>query len=160
MKTPFTRWIAFGALAWLAAGCGHLDVAASRDSNRVLQGKVNVGALVPAGTEVVVRLVSSPSAAPVRPPVGDLPVATRASTPASATEQVLGEDRQTLATGTTQPVPFRIEYQADDAMLRRGLNLDVRISVEGRLRYRTISAHVVTLASSPYPQEVAVQPVQ
>jgi uncharacterized lipoprotein YbaY len=40
------------------------------------------------------------------------------------------------------------------------VNIDARISVGGKLRFRTINAHVVTLSSAPYPQEVAVQPVQ
>ena len=65
----------------------------------------------------------------------------------------------TLTAGTAEPVSFRIEYTADDAMLRRGLNVEARVSFGGKLRYRTINAHVVTLASSAYRQDVAVQPV-
>jgi uncharacterized lipoprotein YbaY len=160
MKTPSLRWFVLGAVAWLAAGCGHLDVAATSDPNRVLQGRVTAGGQLPAGAEVVVRLIANGVAPAAHPPTSDLPVAARAGTSAGAVEQMLGEQVQTLASATTQPVPFRVEYRADDAMLRRGLNLDVRISVGGKLRYRTINAHVITLASAPYPQEVMAQPVQ
>jgi uncharacterized lipoprotein YbaY len=57
-------------------------------------------------------------------------------------------------------VPFRLAYYADDALLRRGLSLEVRISFGGRLRFRTINAHVVTLTSAQYKQDVSVQPVE
>jgi uncharacterized lipoprotein YbaY len=46
------------------------------------------------------------------------------------------------------PVPFRIEFSADDALLRRGVNLEARISVAGRLRYTTTLAHPLTLANA------------
>jgi hypothetical protein len=138
------------------AGCGHLDVAASGDPNRVLKGTIAAGENLPAGTEIVVRLIAT---AP-RPPAGDSNLGTRTLGPAAATERVLGEQRQILAAFTTAAVPFQVEYQADDALLRRGVNIDARISVGGKLRFRTINAHVVTLSSAPYPQEVAVQPVQ
>ncbi len=78
---------------------------------------------------------------------------------APAVERVLGEYTQTLATGTSDPVPFRIEYSAEDAVLRRGLNVEVRVSFGGKLRFRTVNAHVVTLASSPFNQTVNVEAV-
>ena len=57
-------------------------------------------------------------------------------------------------------VPYRIEFQADDALLRHGVNLDARISYDGRVRYRMLDARALTLSSVRFPQEIAVQPVQ
>jgi hypothetical protein len=141
------------------AGCSTIDVALPGDSDRVLRGTVNVPSTLPSGTEILIRLVD-PEATAVAVPVGreGLPLGDRGRLP--AVERVLGEHRQTLEAMTTEPVPFALEYRAHDDELRHGLNLDVRISYSGRVRFRTISAHVVTLASSPFPQLVAVQPLE
>ena len=143
----------------LVAGCGHIDVSSTNDPNRVLKGAVAAADNLPAGAEIVVRLIATTSAnvSPATATDGSL---TRPLSSATATERVLGEQRQILAAFTTKPVPFRIEYQAGDALLRHGINLEARISVGGKLRFRTINAHVVTLASASFPQEIAVQPVQ
>ena len=89
---------------------------------------------------------------------GDVPLADRPT--AAPVERVLGEFRQTLNAMRSEPLPFEIAYRADDSELRRGLNVDVRITFGGRMRFRTINAHVLTLASSPFPQEIAVQPLE
>ena len=152
------RLLLAAALGAFLSGCGSIDVGASSSPDRVLTGTVNTGGSLPAGAEIVVRLVASGGTNDsLRAAPNDIPVMTRPAGP--ATEQMLGEQVQTLAAGTADPVPFRLEYRVDDAVLRRGLNLDVRVSFGGKLRFRTINAHVVTLASSPYPQNVALQPV-
>ncbi len=143
---------------WPGAGCSHIDVSASGNSERVLSGVVNAGSLLPAGAEVLVRVIAATSALGTSGEISsDTPVATRA--PAVRTEHVLGEQVQRLAAATVDPVPFRVEYTAEDAVLRRGVNVEVRISVAGKVRFRTIRAFVVTLASSPFRQEVSVQSV-
>jgi uncharacterized lipoprotein YbaY len=153
----FSFLVALGVLL-AGPGCGSIETTVGGNPNRVLTGTVNAGVALPAGSEVVVRLISvSGGNDAVRPTNSDVPVMTRPT--GQAAERVLGEHIQTLAAGTMDPVPFRIEYTADDAVLRRGLNLDVRVSVGGKLSYRTVSAHVVTLASSPFRQDVAVQSV-
>jgi uncharacterized lipoprotein YbaY len=158
MKTPRLTFLVACAVLFAGAGCGSLDVSSSGNPDRVLRGAVNAGAMLPEGSEIVVRLVAAPGAVDMaRPATTDAPVMTRPSVPGA--ERVLGEHKQTLSAATSDPVAFRIEFYAEDALLRRGLNLDVRVSVGGRLRYRTVNGHVVTLASSPYPQEVNVQAV-
>ena len=143
---------------FVAAGCSHLDVATSSDPNRVLRGTVAAGRNLPAGTEVVVRVIATDS--DETPGAASAELTKRAATPGRAMEHVLGEDRQVLAAGTNDPVPFQIEYRAEDALLRHGVNVEARVSIGGQLRYRTISAHMVTLSSSAYRQDVMVQPVQ
>jgi uncharacterized lipoprotein YbaY len=145
-------------LGWIlaGAGCAHIDVSGSGDPERVLNGTVTVPAALPAGAELLVRLVDvsgfESAATPAR---NDLPLGDRGRpTPAP---RILGEDRQSLTATMSEPVPFRIEYRADDSVLRHGLNIEVRVSFGGRVRYRTINAHVVTLASSPFPQVVNVE---
>ena len=156
MKTRiFPLTAALGILV-LSAGCGHLDVAPESSPNRVLNGTLTTGVALPAGAEIMVRMVARTGAEPVRPAGGDLPVASR---PGQATERILGEHVQTLAAAAGEPVPFRIEYEADDAMVRRGLNLEARVFYGGRVRFRTVNAHVVTLSSAPYRQDLTVQAV-
>jgi uncharacterized lipoprotein YbaY len=154
MKTLLLRLFAAVCLAQLVSGCASLDVAAPGNADRVLRGTVSAPSALPAGAVVVVRLVDALGAAISR---GDVPLADRPT--AVPVERVLGEFRQTLTAMRSEPLPFEIAYRAEDAELRRGLNVDVRITFGGRMHFRTISAHVLTLASSPFPQDVAVQPL-
>lgn len=157
MNSNRVALLALAAACLFGAGCGSLDVTPPGDPDRVLNGTVKAGEALPAGTEIVVRLLASLAPEPARVPAGDLPVATRPT--AMAAERLLGEFTQTLTAATNDPVPFTIPFHADDAVLRRGVNVEARVSVGGRVRYRTINAHVVTLNSARFPQEVAVQPV-
>lgn len=155
LRLPFLAPFVF---ALIGAGCGSIEVSTGGNPERVLNGVVATGGGLPAGAEVVVRLISAPGTHESQRAAGsDVPVMTRPA--AAGLERVLGEQTQTLAAGTAEPVPFRIEFTAEDAVLRRGLNLDVRVSFGGRLQYRTVNAHVVTLASSPFKQIVMVQAV-
>lgn len=148
---------AIGALC-AASGCGHLDTTPAGDPDRVLTGVVNLPVALAEHAEMVVRLAEPAAADTGRPGGSDTAFTTQPKIQPG--ERVLGEFRQMLPSGIVQPVPFRIEYHADDAVLRRGLNLEVRVSVAGKVRLRTINAHVVTLGSAPFPQDVAVQAVQ
>lgn len=155
---PVSRLPAGVALfALFAAGCGHIDTTPAGDPDRVLTGAVRFDATLPAGAEVVVRVIAPPSSEPLRAAANDLPLGARPTM--QRAERVLGEHRQTLGSGTMQPVPFEIEYHAEDAALRRGLNVEARISIGGKVRYRTINAHVLTLTSAPFKQDVSVQRV-
>jgi len=156
--------LSFAALAalgfFLAAGCSHLDLTPETDPNRVVTGTVNFRAPLPPGAEIQVRVIDASAAEFARAtPRNDLPLGDRAKVPAPS-ERVLGEQKITLASATRDPVPFRIEFQADDALLRHGLNLDARISHGGRVRHRMINAHAITLSSVRFPQELDLEPVQ
>jgi len=158
MNFAFLRaFVVATAVSWVV-GCQHLDVSSQGDPERLLRGTVTSQATLPAGAEIVVRLIDPATAGETTALVrSDLPLGDRARVP--AIERLVGEYRIVLDAMTTEAVPFELEYRAEDATLRHGLNVDVKISYGGRLRYRTLSAHVVTLASSPFPQDIAVQPV-
>jgi uncharacterized lipoprotein YbaY len=145
-------------LGLVVAGCEAVDLAPAGNPERVLTGAVRAPAALPAGAEVVVRVVDTATSSPPTMMNNDLPIVDRGR-PIPA-ERILGESRQKLTAGTIDPVPFQIEYHAEDSELRRGLNVDVRVTIDGRVRYRTISAHVLTLGSAPFPQEVPVQPLE
>ncbi len=149
---------ALAAVLLGAAGCSHLDTTPAGNPDRVLNGAVVFEGTLPAGTEIIVRLLESAANEKGRSAGADFPAAAPAAGPRP--DRLLGEYRETLAAAAMQPVPFKIEYFAEDAVLRRGLNLDVRVSFGGRLRLRTVNAHVVTLAGSPFRQDVNVQPVR
>lgn len=145
-------------LGVLLAGCGSIDTSAGGDPNRLLEGAVNFSGSLPAGAEILVRVVEPPSSEPARVVANDLPVA--APTTVQRVERVLGETKVIVSEVATKPVPFRVEFQANDAVLQRGVNVDVRVSVGGKVRMRTVNAHAVTLRSVPFKQEVWVQNVQ
>lgn len=155
-------WISLSftlALLLVGAGCGSLDLAADGKIERVIRGSVRTDTALPEGTEILVRLLGTPMAdGTLRTMSTGMPGGARA--PAREGEIVLGQHLQVLARGTLEPVPFEIQFSAEDAVVRRGLNVEVRISYGGRLRYRTVNAHVVTLASSAYPQTITVQSVE
>lgn len=115
------------SLGWMLTACQHLDLAGSTSADRVLNGIVTSrdNGQLPPNCEVTVRVL-------------DL-------SQGENQPDVLGE--QTIANPSAWPVPFRIEYRADDAVLLRNVTVDVRVSVAGRLRYTTRTAHPVTLGN-------------
>jgi len=155
-NTLLFLFAALGAL-FAATACSHLDLAPEGDPSRVLNGTVTLrsDAALPPDAVVVVRVIDTSGHAQAAGAAGDLPVVGSTATPASV-ERVLGE--QTIRSPGAAPIPFHVEYSADDGLLRHGLNVDVRISFGGRVQFRTASAHVVTLSSANYPHEVWVEP--
>lgn len=113
-----------GSLGLLAAGCGHLDMTPPGSADRVLNAMVtnNTESELPPDTEVMVRVV-------------DL-------SRGESRGEVLAEE--TVKNPGRMPVAVRVEYRADDATLRRSVNVEARVSVGGRLRYMTTSAHPIT----------------
>jgi uncharacterized lipoprotein YbaY len=144
---PFVFLAALAALL-AAAGCANvsLDLATESDPNRVLNGTVNfrTETPLPPDAEVVVRVLDMASLEQARAAANrDLPVATRAQVQLPPT--VLAE--QTIRAPGAAPVPFRLEFRANDELLRHGLNLEARISYGGKVRFRTVDAYLVTLSS-------------
>jgi uncharacterized lipoprotein YbaY len=148
---------ALGALLGLG-GCAQIDIAPEGDPSRVLAGTVAASSPLPAGAEIVVRILDTSVRDTPRTMGADVVAPDRNSQ--LAIEREVASSTQLLPGAIDGPVPFRIEYQATDAQLRRGLTVDVRISFDGRVRYRTVSAHIVTLASAQQPHEVFVQPLR
>ena len=143
--------------ALLVGGCGSIDLTPAGNPDRVLNGAVNFNGVLPPNAEVLVRVIQTGRNEPAGAR-NDLPVT--AATPTERGERVLGETKLVTTAITPAPLPFAVEYMAEDAVLRRGLTVDVRISYGGKVRMRTINAHLVTLASSPFRQDVWVQTVQ
>lgn len=159
MKSVPCLFLAVLGLLTASVGCQQLDLAKEGDPQRTLNGTVNLRGeiLFPPDTEVVVRVIETTTTERPRTlATTDVPLANRGTT--DKQERVLGE--QVIKAPGVQPIPFHVEYRADETMLRHGLNVDVRISYEGRVRYRTLDAHVVTLSSAPFPHTVWVEAVR
>ena len=145
------------AVLLAVAGCNSmsLDIRPEGDPNRVLNGTINYGSEkpLPPDAEIVVRVLDVASVEQTRSAANrDLPIAPRP--PVALPPTVLAE--QTIKSPGASPVPFRLEFRASDALLRHGLNIDARISFDGRVRFRTVNAHVVTLSSVGVSHEVWV----
>ena len=139
MKTRLLVPLAF-ALASFLSGCGHLDTTVTNTEDRVLNGTIEAvdsgaGTKLPAGTEVLVRVLD----------LGH----------GFGRGEELGE--QTIKDPPEFPVPFRIEYRADDATLRGSVEVEARVSVDGQLRYITITGHPITLANVNQSHVVMVE---
>jgi uncharacterized lipoprotein YbaY len=134
MKPALALLSAVAALA--LAGCGQLDLTPEGDPGRVLAGTVEIGEdiALPADAVVTVRVVDLSNAA--LPP------------------QVLGS--QTITSPGVSPIPFHVGYRADDAALRRGLNIEARISFGGRVRYYNMNRYAVTLGNAAEDHRVTV----
>lgn len=141
--------------AALVAGCGHIDVTPAGNPERVLKGTVNFRGAVPGNAEVLVRILEQTTTDASRAVASDQ--AARPQGGQTQSERVLGEFRGMVPSGALQPMPFEISYTAEDFVLRRGLNIDVRVSVGGKVRMRTMSAHMITMITAPHRQEVWVQ---
>jgi uncharacterized lipoprotein YbaY len=117
------------AAAALAAfsGCGQMDLTPEGNPARVLKGEVSVPDLsqFPADATVVVRVLDGT--------VSGMP------------PSVLGA--QTIASPGSLPVAFSVEYRAEDDLLRKGLDIEVRVSFGGNVRYFNRNKYVVTLGN-------------
>lgn len=162
MKTPARLLFAlFGVFAFGVTGCQNLDLATSGDPQRVVTGQVNLrpDIIFPADTQVVVRVFENTTTNdPLRAAsLNDLASPAGVSQPEKI-ERVLAE--KTIAAPAGKPVPFQIEFRADDDELRRGVNIEARISYDGRVRFRTLDAQLITLGSVAAPHEVWVEAVR
>jgi uncharacterized lipoprotein YbaY len=148
------------ALVLVWSGCRGLDVTPETDPQRVVAGRVTLNSevLFPPDAVAVVRVIEmTPFDQEVNAARKDLPVTDLRRSEVKV-ERVLGE--QVIRAPGAAPIPFRVEFRADDSEMRRGLNIDVRISQGGRVTHRTMSAHMITLASVTYPQDVDVEAVR
>jgi uncharacterized lipoprotein YbaY len=120
------------------AGCGHLDVTPEGDPSRVLTGEVELGEdiALPADTVVTVRVVDSSA-------IGMPP-------------QVLGS--QTIRSPGAAPIAFKVEYKADDELMRRGLNVEVRVSFGGKVRYFNVNRYALTLGNAADNHRIHANP--
>ena len=157
-KSPLVFLSALCAALLAGGGCGTINTTSGGDTNRVIKGTVNFRSdlVLPPDAEVVVRLFDASALGQSKSAAArDLPVVDRPK--AQLTPQVLGE--QTIKAPPAGPVAFRIEYEADDSLLRHGLNIDARISYGGRVRLRTVNTRAVTLGNAADPHEVWVESV-
>jgi uncharacterized lipoprotein YbaY len=131
---------ALASLALVAlAGCGQLDLTPEGNPSRVLTCEVTWGDAepLPADATVTVRVVDTTK-------VGMPP-------------DVLGS--QTIHNPGVAPVPFRVEYRAEDDLLRSGLSVEVRVAWGGRIRYINMNGHAVTLGNAADTHRISVNPV-
>jgi uncharacterized lipoprotein YbaY len=120
------------------AGCGQLDITPEGDPSRVLTGQVEIdgSAALPADAVVTVRILDASA-------VGMPP-------------QVIGA--QTINNPGIAPVAFRVLYRADDELLRKGLNIEARVSFGGKVRYFNLNRYAVTLGNAADPHRITVNP--
>lgn len=157
-KSPFALLVVAGLALLAGAGCENITTSSGGNPNRVVTGTVNFHAdgALPPDAEVVVKLIDTAGTAQMRSAINrDLPVASQPK--AEPVPQVLAE--QTIKAPERGPIPFRMEYTADDELLRHGLNLEARISYRGRVQMRTVNFRVLTSTNATKPQEVWVEAV-
>jgi uncharacterized lipoprotein YbaY len=132
------RLLAAAAALLLLAGCGVMDLTPEGNPARVLVGEIELGdtAALPADATATVRVLDE----------------TVIGTPPN----VLGA--QTLAHLGPPPYAFRVEYRAEDDLLRRGLNIEVRVSYNGRVRFFNRNRYAITYGNAADPHRVHVDP--
>lgn len=142
--------------ALLAAGCSHIEITREGDPHRTVAGTVEYRSEIqlPEDAVVVVRVVDMAGTEQARAAASkDLPLGGRAKT--EPVPAVLGEQTITGAKGGS--IPFSIDFEADDSLLRHGVNIDARISYGGKVRFRTVSGHVLTLGNVEQTHAVWVE---
>jgi putative lipoprotein len=134
---PFFCLLAVAA-ALGVAGCGQLDFTPEGDPSRVLTGQVDIdgNSALPPDAVVTVRVVDASA-------VGMPP-------------QVIGA--QTINNPGSAPIAFRVLYRADDELLRKGLNIEARVSFGGKIRFFNLNRYAVTLGNAADPHRITVNP--
>jgi uncharacterized lipoprotein YbaY len=120
------------------SGCGQLDLTPEGNPSRVVTGQVELGeaAALPADAVVTVRVVDASNLG--MPP------------------QVLGS--QTISNPGAAPIAFRVEFRAEDEVLRRGLNIEARVSFGGKVRYFNLNRYAVTLGNASDNHRIYANP--
>ena len=133
---PVLGILAAGAIL-ASAGCGQLDLTPEGDPSRALVGQVDYSSdgPLPPGAVLTVRVVDASAMPP----------------------NVLGT--QTIENPGASPVAFHVNYFAVDDLLRRGVNVEARLSVGGKVRYYNVNHYVVTLGSAGDSLRVHVNPM-
>lgn len=158
MKIPFPFLLTAFALLLACAGCGSssLDLARSSDPARVVHGTINMHDLdlLPPDAVLVIRVVDYSAVELQRTQARkDIPVVLDNNQPkVDLPPQILAE--QVIKAPSGSAIPFQIEFQADDDLLRHGLNIEARLSFGGQVRLRTVNAHAITLGNVNYNHEV------
>jgi hypothetical protein len=152
--------------AVLAVGCSHLDFAAPGDPDRVLVGTVSYTGKIPDDAEVLVRVVDPnppPANANSLTPPGQMPLLNQPVTATMAANATIGPQElgvQIIRHPGASPLPYRVEYRAEDEVLRRGLNIEVRISYDGRVHMFNSNQYSVTLSDVKDPHPVEADPMR
>jgi uncharacterized lipoprotein YbaY len=135
MKNLSPRVFLAALAVGLTAGCGHLNLVPIGDPERVLTGTVIFpeGTELPQGSSVQVRVLDETKPGP---------------------PLVLGE--QTIANPQTLPVDYRVEFTAEDELLRLGLNIEVRVSYGNRVQYSNRNGNLVNSSDIVVPHEIRV----
>lgn len=141
--------------AIMTGGCGHLDLTPEGDPNRVLTGTVEFREpfTLPPDATVVVRVVDSKRETEQQP-TAVLGEPSTLAPQSSLPPKILGE--QVIHNPSQPPIPFRIEYFAMDEQLRRGINVEARISYDGRVRFFNVNSYAITLNNFGDPHTVWV----
>jgi uncharacterized lipoprotein YbaY len=128
------------AAALALCGCGQLDLTPEGDPGRVATGRIELGdgAVLPADSVVTVRVVNPTSTG--MPP------------------EILGS--QTLTNPGAGPIEFRVVYRAEDDLLRRGLNIEARVSTGGKVRYFNANQYALNLGNAADPHVITVNPLR
>lgn len=138
---PLRSLFALGCATLLFTACSHLDMTPPGGPDRVLTGSISA---------VGVEDNTLPSEAEIEVRVVDLSRGER-------TRDILAEE--TFKSPGKFPVPFHLEYRAEDDVLRHQVNVEVRISYGGRLRFISGHAHPITLSNVSDTHTVEVEPV-
>jgi len=141
-----TTATAKAAAADSAAGAARAEAAAPLAANRVQQMAELTGRItyrtrqaLPAGAVIEVRLLD----------------VSRADAPAETLARV-----EIVTRGEQVPVPFTLRYDVARIESSRRYTVQVTISVDGRVRFRTTSAHAVLTGGAPAADvEVVVEPM-
>jgi len=127
--------IAASVAAFVLVGCASLDMDSEGNPNRLITGTVNFHSDVPLPPDarVSVRVVDNDS--------GSLP-------------KVLGF--VDIVSPGAPPIPFRLEFSADDTRMRHGLNLQARVAYGGQVHFANVEQYVVTLGNEQDPHRIWV----
>jgi uncharacterized lipoprotein YbaY len=134
VRTPRLILAAAAAAVLALAGCGQMELTPQGDPSRVLNGEVSLpdASSLPQGATVTVRIVEPDTLPPV----------------------VLGS--QTITDTSVLPVAFHVPYRAEDDLLLHGLNIDVRVSVGGRVQYYNRNRYAVSLGNATDTHRITV----
>jgi uncharacterized lipoprotein YbaY len=123
----------------LAAGCADMALSPPENIDRIVTGTVTFTepATLPADAQVTIRVLDTSQTNGLSKIIAD----------------------RTIKGGGPSPIAFKIEFRAEEALVRRGLNLEARIEYGGKVQLFNANSFAITSANLSSPHEVAVEKI-
>lgn len=123
----------------LGGGCANIELNPIPDLNRLVTGTVSFTepATLPSDAVIVVRVLETSRK--------------------DGMSRIIGE--QVIKGGGNSPIPYKVEFRAEDALVQRGMNIEARVAYDGKVQLFNGNTYAITPTDLSTPKEIVVEKI-